>query len=542
MKLSNSLIIILISAVVMIIITLGCSSNPEIIYIGSDFSLDVSSLSKIALLLPDDVMITLRSSLMVLKEGYPRFNSADLAQASTSYLLPYIYALIFYIFPINVSILLISLLGVFMFSLASYVVIRNCSSNSKIFFLLFVCFLNPTTLEYITTGWEHLWQAFFVVYAWSLTYKEHHNVNTGIIIGVFCALAVLVRADSIFLISPIFLFLLVDKRVIQFKKALLVFFFIGIVCASIQYFQFGHLTPTTARLKAGTMPSSDYQFDYLLLLIEQGAAAYAILFLIGIHLLLQEKSLRTSLALLGVLASYVFNYLVSDTFAYGRMFLAPLLLSGLIFSFSKEIKPIREIKYLFKLILISSVFFLNINKIWDSLFRQIVFVNNQTTIMTKTKSEHITPLISNVGERYLISQYINDNFEPTQGSLGLFYAGTIAFFSPEFEVADFLGKGDELIATSEVKWGRPGHNKWNAQLSLDKWDPIIIPFPESIREMPENTKRERLDKRFLWSHWYEFYFEIEKRDYIFCKPFEYTDVGIYVKSYLYSSIKGCVIK
>jgi hypothetical protein len=76
---------------------------------------------------------------------------------------------------------------------------------------------------------------------------------------------------------------------------------------------------------------------------------------------------------------------------------------------------------------------------------------------------------------YLLAEWINANLNPADGPIGLFWLGT-SFYLRRFEVADFLGKGDEQIAATPVRYGAPGHNKWNFNLTLQKWNPqAIIP-------------------------------------------------------------------
>lgn len=61
----------------------------------------------------------------------------------------------------------------------------------------------------------------------------------------------------------------------------------------------------------------------------------------------------------------------------------------------------------------------------------------------------------------------------------MFYLGA-AYHLPSFEVADFGGKADEMIARSTVRWGPPGHNKWDIDKTLAKWNlQVIIPAANS---------------------------------------------------------------
>ena len=82
------------------------------------------------------------------------------------------------------------------------------------------------------------------------------------------------------------------------------------------------------------------------------------------------------------------------------------------------------------------------------------------------------------------------NLEPTDGSIGLYWLG-IGYHLPSFEIADFLGKADELIASQPVKWGPPGHNKWNTGATIRKWNPqVIFPSISDLRDISvEESKK-----------------------------------------------------
>ena len=49
-------------------------------------------------------------------------------------------------------------------------------------------------------------------------------------------------------------------------------------------------------------------------------------------------------------------------------------------------------------------------------------------------------------KQHVLAQWVNRNLQPADGSIGLFFGG-VSYDLPDFEIADFLGKGDELIAS-----------------------------------------------------------------------------------------------
>jgi len=74
---------------------------------------------------------------------------------------------------------------------------------------------------------------------------------------------------------------------------------------------------------------------------------------------------------------------------------------------------------------------------------------------------------SPTAQQFVISKWIEKNLDPKDGAIGFYYLG-VSYHLPTFEIADFLGKADEVIAISSVKWGPPGHNKWDTEKTLGK--------------------------------------------------------------------------
>ena len=88
---------------------------------------------------------------------------------------------------------------------------------------------------------------------------------------------------------------------------------------------------------------------------------------------------------------------------------------------------------------------------------------------------------SYTASQYVLAKWVDSNLSPENGPIGFFYLG-VSYHLPRFEIADFLGKADEEIAQTAVKWGAPGHNKWDISKTLAKWNPqaIIPPNPSDF--------------------------------------------------------------
>jgi hypothetical protein len=129
--------------------------------------------------------------------------------------------------------------------------------------------------------------------------------------------------------------------------------------------------------------------------------------------------------------------------------------------------------------------------------------------------------------QYGLARIISENFNPSDGPVGLYWLG-IGFHMPSFEIADFLGKADELIAQQTVKWGPPGHNKWDSEATVRKWNPQIIVSPEA------DMNSYSLDEAKQWvENRRDFAFVADlrlsgviSRDYSYCKFQETTSKGL----------------
>jgi hypothetical protein len=118
---------------------------------------------------------------------------------------------------------------------------------------------------------------------------------------------------------------------------------------------------------------------------------------------------------------------------------------------------------------------------------------------------------SPTAQQYVIAKWIDENLRPSDGSIGFFFLG-VSYDLPRFEIADVLGKADESIATSNVKWGPPGHNKWDIDKTLAKWKPQAIvpagPSDPTLPETRENSRRhapdlllnDRISKEFTYCY------------------------------------------
>ena len=89
-----------------IVVTVLLGTWPEIYIFATDSSHStITRLFEAPVHLSDDVMISLRAGQLLNEMGLPVFNRNDIAQPSTSFLSPYVFALLLKFAPQNIAVL-----------------------------------------------------------------------------------------------------------------------------------------------------------------------------------------------------------------------------------------------------------------------------------------------------------------------------------------------------------------------------------------------------------------------------------------------------
>lgn len=472
-----------------------CASWPE--FYSFDVPSAYSSVQKVLrapVHLADDVMISLRSGYVLLRTGIPAFNQHDIAQPSTSYIAPYLFALLLKFLPENFAVLAYAFLG--FLAVVSTVTILCIVSRSVLNAAILSAglLLTSTNLGFALNGWDHLFQGTCLAGATALVCTRPGRRSTLPLTALCLALGALFRPDGIIICASLLLalyLLTTRKRECLF---LAVAPFVLLVCSMLwlNYDQFGHLTPTTSRLKLGAAPTLIYSIKYFLSNAVLSYSALTLFLVLGGVLFVWRKALLSpalqfvlgATALTAVIAAYN-----SDVFAGARMFWVPACVLAILLAangppllaLSKEDGDAGSI--------------LNEPcaraRPWLSmgcfgvclvLFGVVTTGLIDRVLKARILAENITS--SATAQQFLIAQWIDRNLDPADGAIGLFYLG-VAYHLPRFEAADFLGKADEMIAATPVKWGPPGHNKWDFSKTLRKWNPqLIIPAAASDPSLP----------------------------------------------------------
>jgi hypothetical protein len=275
------------------------------------------------------------------------------------------------------------------------------------------------------------------------------------------------------------------------------------VALAINYHQFGHPTPTPARLKIGGAPSLGYILHYI---FANGFLSYSALTLFVVLLLLvfgyrmmssHREAIPIVVACVVTVAFALYN---SDYFAGARMVWTSACVLAAVFAVltprlgSAEVhsgwvvctRSWLQIPLAVRVILVGYVAVAAVGVTATAARRRM----QEATISSQLVGT------SAVAQQYVIARWIDANLKPRDGAIGLFYLG-VSYDLPDFEVADFLGKGDEAIAALKAKQGPPGHNKWDPDLTMTKWRPQAIvppgPVDPNLAETRANSHNHKPD-------------------------------------------------
>jgi len=444
--------------------------------------------------LDDDVMISLRAGYMLGETGKPSMNRTDVAQPSTSYATPYLYSWLLHCFSRESAIYVYAFLGLISVALTMFLIVLYSSSGILGVIVAAALCLTTTHLLYGLGGWDHLFQGLFLTAATCLSLSKGIRPRRAFVIALLLAAGTIFRPDAGLLAVGILasLWFSTPRWKILLSGVIPYIAIVGSVLA-INFHQFRHVTPTTARLKIGGAPSLGYILHYIL---ANGFLSYSALtlFVVLILLLLVYRIPATHRRVIPIVIACVvtvgFALYNSDYFGGARMVWSSTCVLAAMFGVLTPRAIFPEVHYAesswshtsrlarLTLVVYAVVVIVGIT---------IVAVRRQ--IQKATISSGVVQT-SAVAQQYVIARWINANLRPKDGSIGFFYLG-VSYDLPSFEIADFLGKADEAIATLKAKQGPPGHNKWDLDRTLTKWKPQAIvppgPVDPNLPDTRENS-------------------------------------------------------
>jgi hypothetical protein len=282
--------------------------------------------------------------------------------------------------------------------------------------------------------------------------------------------------------------------------------------------QFGHLTPTTARLKFGAAPSLGYILKYI---VANGILSYSALTLLVMLTVFYFAFSRTMPRAKGLivisccLVTATIALYNSDWLGGARMIWSPACVLAVLIAVSSPALFSSSKRRLVELLDIAPMYLRQPSaspsqgttagfRAFLAFMAVVVLGSLASLIAQRHKSAVITQnsfYESLTAQQFLISQWIASNRTPGDGSIGFFHLG-VSYDLPRFEIADFNGLADESIATLKAKkTGMPGHNKWDVSKTLAKWNPqAIIPGGPIDPTRPETRANSLTHAPYLLSN------------------------------------------
>ncbi len=464
-------------------------------------------------------MISLRSGYILLERGMPAFNRTDAAQPSTSYIAPYLFAGLLKLLHPNFAIVLYALLGLFSVAGTAAIIVWYSRSTTNALLLALLLLCTSTSLMFALNGWDHLFQGFFLTFAAALSLKPGMTSRRMVAASFLLVLGTLFRPDGFIIALGILAVLSLSssraRQFISFGAA--PYILLTGAALALNLHQFGHLTPTTVRLKFGAAPSLGYILKYI---VANGILSYSALTLLVMLTVFYFAFSRTMRGVKGriviscCLVTAAIALYNSDYLSGARMIWSPVCVLAVLIavsspalfpSFKHRLKELLEIAPIYRRSpsASSSPYATLGYRVFLAFMAIAVLGGLASLIAQRQKSAIISQdsfYESRTAPQFFISQWIAGNLKPSDGSIGFFVLG-VSYDLPRFEIADFNGVADEAIATRKAGNGMPGHNKWDVNTTLDKWNPqAIVPGGPIDPTRPETRENSLTHAPYLLSN------------------------------------------
>lgn len=470
--------------------------------------------------LSDDVMISLRASYILRERGIPAFNRIDVAQPSTSYIAPYLFAGLLKFLRPNVAIVFYALLGLFSVAGTAGIIVWCSRSTANALLLVLLLLSTSTNLMFALNGWDHLFQGFVLACATALSLKPGMTSRGMFAVSIFLVLGTLFRPDGLIIsLGVLAVLALSASRVRQFILfGAAPYLLLTGAAFALNLHQFGHLTPTTARLKFGAAPSLGYILKYI---VANGVLSYSALTLLVMLTVFyfvfsrmmpgaKGRIVISCCLVTAAIALYNSDWLGGARMVWSSACVLAVLIavsSPALFSSSKHrLKELLDIAPMYRRQPSASpspyatagfrVFLAFMAVVVTGSVVSLIAQCHQSAVISQNSFYE-----SKTAQQFFISQWIAKNLSPADGPIGFFVLG-VSYDLPRFEIADFDGIADESIATLKARpGGMPGHNKWDVSKTLAKWNPqAIVPGGPIDPTRPETRANSLTHAPYLLSN------------------------------------------
>lgn len=434
----------------------------------------------------DDVLITLRVARNIAHGLGPYFNPSEHLAANTSLIWPYLLAVPAKLLSQNQLVSMAGSLTVLFAIGTAGVIVASAAAPLPAFLCVAAFTLSPSVAYYAPSGWEHVPEAFFLALGTAFLLGRLGRNPCGfdpLDLGYLCfGAAFLIRPDAmLFLLAPGVL--LVQRLVIERTRghvvalAAVVFGVAGYYL--LHHALYGSFVPNTYFLKASSGATSvERGLGYIAANLADSGISLFILAALFFSALAWR---RLSAATWAIVASLVLHvaYVVhigGDFFPFGRMLLAVLPVSLILLTASWERASRsfpRSSAIAIALLAVLAATQLDV-QVARSASVSRFSTSGTGAIQADPMSDSEDDLMRS---QVLLAGVLSKHLQPEDGPIGVFLAGAIPYYMPNYRFADFYGKADEEIAHGPARSGPVAHNKWNLDITLDKRRPVAIVMP-----------------------------------------------------------------
>lgn len=358
---------------------------------------------------------------------------------------------------------------------------KLCLTGGLPLLVLFLCATSRDLLLWSASGLETMALTTAFTSALALLLDGQERRGREVLAFLLIGLLPLIRADAVVLSG--LLIGLAFLRQPHRMRSLVVLgtgaMIPGLTHLAFRWFYYGEMIPNTAYLKVA---SWDGRTLWGLHYGRSFAETYWALLLLAAFALirLRDRTAAGLALLLGGYACYVI-YIGGDAFA-GYRFFVPVLPLMIVLA-GAGIERLR-----------GGLASRTVTVIFVVLFTPLFFPNRFVPFAPGLASS-LSPSYVDTGN-IEIGLWLREN-TPSDASVGDFWAGSVFYFSHRRGI-DFLGKMDSLIARlpAVCDSGRPGHNKWNLDVSvgLRKPDYVLGGF----KLTPEGGAIDPVGKLLAW--------------------------------------------
>ena len=419
--------------------------------------------------LRDDMMIVLRVARVFWEHGVPYVNPGEAVAANTSLFWPILLSpAIGLIEDPLLAVRSVAMTSVVAWiAMAAWVASRQQTALQTVLCLLILCLSTPA-LRYGGSAWEHVPQTLVIAIASLLLFSESRaTLQRRLLILYLLAASFVFRPDSVPLVGIFFLasFWQLGSERWQFLLGALPAAMLPIAYLAGMLWFYDDIVPNTYYLKVATTAENITSgIGYILSPYQSGPVpAFWLITALMWRRLSTAERVFMAMALVQILSVI---YLGGDYFRAGRLLL--VLLPGLTFLLVKHAPGVVG-----RVPVAVATSILILGPLVEPRGLQLDF-KRHLSIASQVRLMH-------VARHHLV---------PEDGPVGLHHLG-MSYWLPGFDVVDFLGKADPVIAHGPARNRLIGHNKWDYAHSF-KAPITVVPFVHGAIERVQGNPTPRI--------------------------------------------------